>query len=673
MKAPEPAQGVSGPISPEEMLRIQRDLALALHGATSLEAALSSCLEAAFLLSPMDCGGIYMVDPGSGAVDLRVHRNLGEAFLEAVRAFPGDHPKAQMVRDGTALFLRCRDLPEHDEVRAVEGLLSIAVLPIRSRGRVIACLNLGSHSQEVIADQARQGLEDLAEQVGNAILRLRTEEELRRSEADHRDLFLHSGDGMVLVNRATEILDVNPAFEQLTGFSLGELRGRRVPDLYVDAPPEDVAASIRTVAEGRTTTRHRRIRRKDGSVVEVVGQGRLLPGGRIIAIYRDETESIRRARDRERTAKLESLGLLAGGIAHDFNNILTAAAGFLEMSMRRHRPGPGEEDHLSRALAALDRARSLTHQLLTFAKGSEPIRQVVSLTYLVPESARFALRGSAVGCHYDFPADLWPVDVDPGQIGQVFHNIVLNAQQSMPGGGEIRIRARNEEPEDGPPDPGAVPRVAVSVEDRGGGIPPEVLPRIFDPYFTTKPNGIGLGLPSAYGIVQRHGGRIGVDVQEGIGSTFTVFLPASPGVRPEPFRAPGLLHEGLGRILVMDDEAAIRSLLLEALGDAGFEVVVTERGEDAIRAWIAARERGRPFDLAIMDLTVPGGMGGRECVQRLRELDPALRAVVSSGYSTDPVMARYREEGFDGVCAKPYRISDMIREIQRVLSTPRGP
>ena len=663
-------RGGSARADVEHRLRVQRDLAVALSEASTLDEAFHSCLDAAFHLSNMDSGGIYDLCPETGALTLRVHHGLGPAFVDSVREFPATDPRFALIQGGAAVFVPLRDFPIEDENLAVEGIRFLSILPIVARDQVIACLNLASHTAEDAAEEIREALRSMTDQVGNVLQRLQAQEALRRQEAELRDLFQHATDCIAVTTEAGDIRDANPSFVQMTGFSLEELIGRSIDDLYVGAATADIQNTIESIRRGILTTRRRRIRRKDGTVIEVDGRARRLPNGLTMAMYRDITEDLRLEAERERTAKLESVGLLAGGIAHDFNNILTAAMGYIDLARQRAAHGEKESEALGHAAAAIDRARQLTHQFQTFARGAEPIRRVITLDALIRESVGFALRGSNASCRFDLPEDLWPVDVDDTQIGQVLHNLVLNAAQAAPSGAEIVITAKNLDRPGEAPVGGSEPFVAVAVRDQGDGIAPDLLPRIFDPYFSTKEGGTGLGLSSAFGIIRRHGGHISVDTEPGQGSTFNVLLPAVPDASiaqaaPQPATRPGK-----GRILVMDDEAPIRTLLLEALGEAGYQVTVVETGEDAEAEWLEARAASRPYDLAIMDLTIPGGMGGRECVQRLRAVEPDLKAIVSSGYSTDPVMARYREEGFDGVCAKPYHLSELLGEIERVLRVP---
>ncbi len=383
-------------------------------------------------------------------------------------------------------------------------------------------------------------------------------------------------------------------------------------------------------------------------------------------------ETLERTRAEEELLKarrLDSIGLLAGGIAHDFNNLLTAILGNISLAKMN---APRDDKVFGRLLEAEKasmRASDLTHQLLTFAKGGAPIKRTASIAELLIDSASFALSGSNVKCGFALPADLWPADIDEGQISQVINNVIINADHSMTEGGIISVRAQNVVI-------GAAHRlplkegryIKISIEDHGTGIPEELLPKIFDPYFTTKPKGTGLGLATCYSIIKRHEGLITAESQIGAGSTFYIYLPASEGkVSAEKSAANGLLR-GNGRVLVMDDEEIIRKVAGEILSQLGYEVSFAEEGSEAIEIYTKAKSEGRSFDAVILDMTIPGGMGGKETIQKLTEIEPGIRAIVSSGYSHGPIMAEYRKFGFCGVVAKPYTVEDLARSVHEAIT-----
>jgi PAS domain S-box-containing protein len=366
--------------------------------------------------------------------------------------------------------------------------------------------------------------------------------------------------------------------------------------------------------------------------------------------------------------RLESLGVLAGGIAHDFNNILTGIMG--NISMARVVPDSPEKSArlLDNAEKAALRATELAGQLLTFAKGGAPVKKAVSIRKIVNESLSLALRGTNVKTVVEIPDCLHDIEADEGQMSQVFNNIALNAVQAMPGGGTLIVEGTNLalEAETGLLPPGGY--VRLSFADQGCGMPEEVLKKIFDPYFTTKAGGIGLGLASVHSIIKRHGGNIEVRSKVGEGTTFALFLPSTgttstAGTEDVATVAQEEAPAG-GSVLVMDDEEAIRELAVEMLGHLGYEVTTCASGEETIRIYRTAKEGKKPFSCVIMDLTIPGGMGGRECAEAILAFDPCARLIVSSGYSNDPVMADFRDYGFRGSIIKPYTLDELTRVLR---------
>jgi len=368
-----------------------------------------------------------------------------------------------------------------------------------------------------------------------------------------------------------------------------------------------------------------------------------------------------------RARKLESLGLLAGGIAHDFNNFLTVVQGNVEMAKSYLDPGGPVHQILDQTTGAFRRATFLSSQLLTFAKGGAPVRRVVSVAKLVADAVQLARAGATVSIAVHMPDDLRSVQVDPGQIGQVLHNILLNARQAMPEGGIIEVRAENVNL---PEDHSAEPVVRISIRDYGCGIPADVLPQIFDPYFTTKVGASGLGLATSYAIVAKHGGHISVESNPGDGTVFSIDLPAThevPAPQTAQAQAAVRIEGGSARLLVMDDEVSIRKLLKTLLTQLGYKVETARDGAEAIALYEEARNAGRRFDAVLLDLTVSGGMGGLETATKLKEIDPASRLIVSSGYSDAPVMSDFARYGFAAVIPKPWSMAELGEVFRTVL------
>lgn len=417
-----------------------------------------------------------------------------------------------------------------------------------------------------------------------------------------------------------------------------------------------------------------RLLRKDGTERWVLGNSSpvLTTGGKIIAgvsVFTDVTLQRQLQSEIHRSAKLESLGILAGGIAHDFNNLLSAIAGNAALAklIISGTQAARAERCLSEVEKAAMRARDLTQQLLTFSRGGAPMSAIVDVGPMLKEAASFALTGSRNSYEIEF-SELWPAFVDPGQITQVIHNLVLNAEQSMVETGVIRISAENFEVQPGDHIPLVEgPYIRISVRDSGRGIPPDILPKIFDPFFTTKPQGSGLGLTSAYSIIKAHGGHITVASVPGQGSVFTFYIPGRPGTMASETASAAIERSSKAlNILVMDDEQMIRDLLEDALKRFGHSVTLVPDGKAALDAFSIAAVNTRPFDIVILDLTVPGGMGGKEALEKLKEEHPGVVAVASSGYATDPIMGNYEDYGFAARLAKPYRLSDLKELLARL-------
>ncbi len=394
-----------------------------------------------------------------------------------------------------------------------------------------------------------------------------------------------------------------------------------------------------------------------------------------LLIIEDVTARTALEEERRRIDKLSSLGTLAGGIAHDFNNLLAGIMGNIGLAKMVMDRGTKAFEILKEAETASVRAKSLTQQLLTFSKGGLPVKKAISLDDLLRESASFALRGTNIRPVFAIADDLWPVNADEGQINQVIINVSRNANEAMPDGGTLEITARNIVLRERGVLPLAEGKyVKVTVKDHGSGIRKDDLPKLFEPYFSTKQRGSGLGLATCYSIVKNHNGHISIASDLGIGTRVYIYLPASEKPVPGKMeKAPEVRRQGKGRILVMDDDDMIRQMLRRMLEVLGYEAQLAQNGEEAIKQYSVARESRRAFDAIIMDLTVPGGMGGREALQKLLEMDPKVKAIVSSGYTGDGLMAEHEKYGFRGVITKPYTIDEVDTVLFSVLSEASNP
>lgn len=507
------------------------------------------------------------------------------------------------------------------------------------------------------------------------------QERLERSEHLYRRLVEEQNDFMILSAPDTTIEFANAPLRRALGQTLEEVCGKRWIDFV---PPEDLQRIHEQIAaltpENPVFDWENRDRRADGEWgwTHWNNQGVFDPTGRLIKLHstgRDITAS-KAAEERirildaqlARNQRLESLGTLAAGIAHDFNNLLTGIFGNIQLALR----APQEAlRFLGRSLETLDRGRALANQLLVFARGGEPRRETTALPPLIVQSVEFALAGGPVVADYDFAPDLWLCDIDAHQIAQVFDNLTLNSRQAMPGGGRIRIRAENAISSTGPPAGGTVGGqgrlVCITFSDDGPGIPADIAANIFDPFFSRRAGGNGLGLAIVYGTLKRHGGEIELEPGGGPGATFRLWLPASRATQIErnPTDFVATPFKGSGRILVLEDEPALLDVLRLHLEALGFEPLTARTGARALELYEAERARGVDFAAGFFDLTVMGDMSGRDTAARLRAENDNLPLFVMSGYSDDPALARPTEFGFTDSLPKPYTQAQLAGLLHR--------
>jgi PAS domain S-box-containing protein len=494
------------------------------------------------------------------------------------------------------------------------------------------------------------------------------------------------GDGVITTDTEGRVTLLNKVAEELTGWTHAEAVGLPLRQVFhiinqrTHQTVEDPVAKVFQTGNVVGLANHTVLVARDGthrviadSAAPIRNPASVIVG--VVLVFRDVTQKERMEEDIQRIEKLGSLGLLAGGIAHDFNNLLAAILGNVSLARLYAGQSSRAGSLLEQAEKATLRAKDLTLQLLTFSRGGDPVRKATSLPGIIQEATHFALSGSNCRAEFDLPATTYAAHADPGQISQVVHNIVLNAVQAMTDGGVVSVSCRNQAVVRGdslPLPPGNY--VSVSVADRGPGIEPDLLARVFEPYFTTKPRGSGLGLSVVHSIIVKHDGFIRATSTRGQGAVFTFWLPAAADVQeapPEPASRP--VTEGSGRVLVMDDEAAVLDMATSMLSHLGFVPETALNGREAIGKYRTAVEAGHPYDIVILDLTVPGGMGGAEAVRGILAADPGAIVVASSGYSSDPVLAKPTAFGFAGSLAKPYSVTEMSRELCRVFGKVRKP
>ncbi len=504
--------------------------------------------------------------------------------------------------------------------------------------------------------------------------RSHNEQALRESESRYRDLFENAHDIIQILQPDGKLLYVNNSWRQTFGYDEEEIKDLSIFDII--SPDcqdhcEDTFGKI--ISEEKTHYITTIFTAKNGRQVLIEGNAICkFEGGKPLytqCIFRDVTEKKRMEEELIKAQKLESVGVFAGGIAHDFNNLLQAIIGNISLAKMYIDPQNKAYERLEKTEKASVLAQNLTQQLLTFSKGGEPIKSVTALSEIVTEATTFSLRGSKVKCHYQLADNLWPVEADKGQLSQVTQNLAINASQAMPEGGILTIRATNITLDASTiatlPDGNYI---KITFQDQGSGISKENITKIFDPYFSSKKAGSGLGLAISYSIINNHGGLITADSQPGQGALFTIYLPAAQGIIPAQKKVASQSTLEKGRILVLDDDEIVLDVLHEMLTVLGCENDAAKEGNQAIALYKKAFQAGKPYSGVIMDLTIPGGMGGKETLALLQQINPEVRAIVSSGYANDPIMANFRAHGFCGVFPKPYTIEDLSQALTAIFS-----
>ncbi|WP_300674996.1 transporter substrate-binding domain-containing protein [Desulfoluna sp.] len=536
---------------------------------------------------------------------------------------------------------------------------------------------------EVSLKRAAFGDETCVVSVGRDISPRKEVEETLSQEKERLAVTLRSiGDGVITSDVEGRVVLINKVAEKLTGWTQADAAGKPMLEVFriinekTREPCENPVEKVLTTGNTITLANHTALIARDGTERSIADSGAPIMDRTssivgVVLVFRDVTDENRIEEELLKVRKLESVGVLAGGIAHDFNNILMAVLGGVSLARTYNQENSESYRLLSDVLRACGRAKDLTQQLLTFSKGGDPVTRVASVVDLVRESAGFVLHGGRVRCDTHFVDDLWAAEIDFGQISQVVQNLILNAVHAMDQAGVITITAENHRIDRR--DIGILPLkgeryVKLTFCDEGTGIPESLIDRIFDPFFTTKKTGSGLGLATTHSIVSKHDGHIQVTSTPGVGTCFTLYLPASEEVLPERIEIPaGDSVQGRGRILVMDDEEMVREVVEGLLDALGYEVLLTASGEEAVAVYRARHGGPEPVDVVITDLTVVGAMGGLEAAGLIRQWDPEARVVVSSGYSNDPIMADYQAHGFCAAIVKPYSLADLRAVVLEAL------
>lgn len=505
---------------------------------------------------------------------------------------------------------------------------------------------------------------------------------MENSLASERELLLVTlrsiGDGVIATDKYGKVNLINKTAEKLTGWTQKEAFGQDLDKIFyvinnkTGEPYQSMVENIINNNENIQIDVAVLITKdlKEISIKSNYAPIKSVSGANIgvVIVFQDITAKLKTETELLKTEKMDSLGILAGGIAHDFNNLLAGILANLQLAQIKMERGGDIGKYLNETIKITYNASELTKQLLTFAKGGAPVKQTASIADVIRDTVSFTLTGSNIKCVFKISEDLKMAEFDVGQISQVLNNLIINAKQAMPKGGLIEVSAENIVfKNDNRYRSGQY--VKIVIKDHGIGISKENLSKIFDPFYTTKPSGSGLGLATSYSIIKKHDGYIEVESVEGIGTSFCIFLPASDKLHEQDVPESKVSQIGSGRILLMDDEETIRKVVGEMLTYSGYQVVSVRDGDEAIKIYRSAYENRQPFDVVIMDLTIPGGMGGQEALSHLIKINPGIKAVVSSGYANDPIIAEYRKYGFSGVVTKPYKYDELNEVLARVIST----
>lgn len=647
---------------------IIRSITDSVHESLDLEEILENAVESIRdKIDPAEHVAIHIVDDNVAV--LKAGRGIDELYLGYLKNIPANNgPIWKSMLDADTNY--SPDVHQEAEVSSLAefGVRSFVSIPLIQKDEAAGVVFVSSTEFNAFNKDDIDVLEMVSKQIETAISNASQAEILSNSENRYRTLFEQSPLGVYLYDKDFIITNCNDRMCQIIKSSKDKIIGLDMNTLrdskFIEIMKKGLSGEIVQHEGFYEATTSENSLWLSLSVAPLRDKNQNVTGA--IALVEDRTD-VRKASEQITTAqRIESLGILAGGIAHDFNNILTAILGSISLAKYYETENKDLLGILTDAEAASNRAKELTHQLLTFAKGGEPITKLVNISKLVNESSSFALTGSNIRLDFNISDDIWYVEADEGQLNQVFNNLVINSQQSMPEGGHINITIQNvEENHDNLKSENFV---KISITDHGIGIPKEYIPKIFDPYFTTKHKGTGLGLSTTHSIVEKHGGYITMESDVGKGSTFNVYLPASSDQMEDLKSSDDVLVPGSGKVLIMDDEEVVRETAGSMLERLGYKVSFSTDGKEAINHYSEALKSRIKFDAVILDLTIPGGMGGKQAISKLRELDPEIKAIVSSGYSNNPVMSDYKNYGFSGILAKPYTLSQLSKVLDEVVS-----
>lgn len=549
---------------------------------------------------------------------------------------------------------------------------AVALVPLLADTEVVGLMQAADSRSGQFSDDRVQLLEHIGRLIGIAVSRINAEKAITNAAKEWRTTFDTMTDAIALVDKDHHIIRANRAMSRMFGLSFQELVGRECHQcVHNSAEPLEDCQHLMAMRDGQAHSKERYLAHLDKTFLVTVSP--FFNSGEVVGsvhVMHDISLQKQAEAELQKHQKLESLGVLAGGIAHDFNNILSILWGNLQILLTNTAQDDNNMKFIVEAEKSCMRATELVKQLSVFSRGGAPVKEATALTALVREIVVFVLSGSKVKPRFSIPDDLPLVNVDPNQISQVLENLTINADQAMPGGGALEVSLTaidhiGEGSDDASQlQPGRY--LKISMRDHGIGIAENDLARIFDPYWTTKPKGSGLGLATCYSIINQHQGEIKVTSAPGEGTIVDIYLPAYSGQVASKSTEAGV-EFGYGKVLVMDDEERLREIMGTMLKYLGYQADFAVDGEDAIAKYEAARASTQPHDAVLLDLTVPGGLGGVETIRELLKIDPEIKALVCSGYHDEAVLSRYTEYGFKGAVPKPVDIKVLSSELKKII------
>jgi len=625
-------------------------------------------------LDNANCVIVYLADEDKAVYQAQV--GFPQDYLDSARVIDKANGLTwKTISENNVVY--CADVDEDESIGDPElsiGTKSYISFPIKYEGKAVGCINVHSFTKNAFESIDNNLIDIVRKQLEVAYKNTRQTNVIRESAEKYKTLVEHSTDMIIETDITGNFIYVSPNHKNLLGYEPDELIGTNIFDKI---HPEDYQGVFdefkNALAEKRSGSAVFRYKHKDGEwkYLESKGKYYQTADGQIRGVISSADITKRKEQEEEnlKIEKLDSLAILAGGIAHDFNNLLSAISGNIYLGVQYKDDQVKSRERFDEADRAVIRATDLTQQLLTFAKGGAPIRTTSSLKEILVDSTNFALRGSNVKSEFSIPENLHGAVIDAGQISQVINNMAINAKQSMPYGGTVFISAENISGDEvNIPDLKADNYVKISIVDQGCGIKEENLPKIYDPYFTTKEKGSGLGLATSYSVIKKHDGYIKVDSEIDKGTTFTIFLPAINKIIEEALISTATEFKSGGKVLLMDDDHAVREMLVHIIENLGFNVDSASHGEEALKIYQNTKDNGEDYKFVLLDITIPGGMGGKDTILQLREQDPDVKAIAISGYSKDPITTNYKDYGFNAFIAKPFKVNEFENVIQNVLA-----